>query len=217
MPRITAIRAEGISFRYQGQRELVLNSIDFELAPGQIAAIVGSSGCGKSTLGYCLCGVIPKLIAGDFSGRVQLQGRAGIVFQDPDNQIFLPSVEDELAFGPENLCCSREEIETRISNTLALIGLTGQRGENPGVLSGGQKKLVVLGAVLTLCPDIIVLDEALDQLDEAARERIKPALAALKRKGKAVIMIDHDRKNIDIADQIWRLERGKLVLLTGFR
>ncbi|MEN6462697.1 MAG: ABC transporter ATP-binding protein, partial [Syntrophomonas sp.] len=112
-----AVDARTITFRYKGQTSFVLENVFFELEQGQIAAITGPSGCGKSTLGYCLCGLIPKLIKGDFSGEVTVQGRVGIVFQDPDTQIFLPTVEDELAFGPENLCLSREKIGERIETT----------------------------------------------------------------------------------------------------
>lgn len=208
-----AVQAKVLTFRYKGQKAPVFENVFFELEPGQIAAITGPSGCGKSTLGYCICGVIPRLIKGDFSGEVTLSGRAGIVFQDPDTQIFLPTVEDELAFGPENLCLSREEIEARISSTLELIGLTDVRQENPSRLSGGQKQLVALGGVLTLSPDIIILDETLSQLDEKAQETVKKVLLALKQQGKALIMIEHDKNNLAIADQIWLLEQAQLVRL----
>lgn len=205
-----AIKARGITFKYPGQIHPLLDNIDFDLPRGRIAAITGPSGGGKSTLGYCLCGVIPKLIPGDFSGSVKLGGRAGIVFQDPDNQIFLPTVEDELAFGPENLGLAREEIGERIQGVLDLLGITALRFENPARLSGGQKQLVALGGVLTLDPDIIVLDETLSPLDIAVRERVRKVLLALKQQGKALILIEHERDNLMTADQIWHLEDGRL-------
>lgn len=211
-----AVEAREITFRYKGHTSFVLEDIFFELEQGQIAAITGPSGCGKSTLGYCLCGVIPALIKGDFSGEVSLTGRAGIVFQDPDTQIFLSTVEDELAFGPENLCLSREEIGARIQSTLALIGLTELRTANPSKLSGGQKQLVALGGVLTLSPEIIVLDETLSQLDIAAKETVKQVLLELKQQGKTLIMIEHETKSLDIADQTWLLDGGKLVRLPSY-
>lgn len=205
-----AVQAKSISFRYKGQTDKVLANVSLALKSGQIVALTGPSGSGKSTLGYCLSGVIPDLIEGEFSGSVHLQGRAGIVFQDPDTQIFLPTVEDELAFAPENLCLPRQEIGDRISGVLTLLGLEELRMADPAKLSGGQKQLVVLGGVLTLAPEIIVLDETLSQLDIAARERVKRVLLALKRQGRTIIMIEHERKIIDIADQIWVLERGRL-------
>lgn len=204
------VEAKAITFRYPGQSALLLDQLCFSLESGQIAAITGPSGCGKSTLGYCLCGVIPRLIKGEFSGELYLQGRAGIVFQDPDTQIFLPTVEDELAFGPENLCLPREEIEARINQILVLLGLTKLRRANPSRLSGGQKQLVALGGVLTLSPDIIVFDEILSQLDAAAKETVKQILLELKQQGKSMIMIEHDQRNLEIADQIWLLQDGKL-------
>lgn len=204
------LEAKSISFRYPGQTGMVLENVSLVLGKGQIAALTGPSGGGKSTLGYCLCGVIPELIKGDFSGWVNRQGRAGIVFQDADTQVFLPTVEDELAFGPENLCLPRQEIEARISGILQLLGMEELRMKNPARLSGGQKQLVALGGVLTLAPDIIVLDETLAQLDHAMQDRVKKVLLALKQQGCTIILIEHGSKIADIADRIWLLEQGRL-------
>lgn len=206
-----AVDLKAVTFKYKGQASPVFEDVFFELDQGQIAAIIGPSGCGKSTLGYCICGVIPEFIEGEFKGEVKLQGRPGIVFQDPDNQIFLPTVEDELAFGPENLCLSHEEIGKRINETLELIGLSHLRMRNPIELSGGQKQLVALAGVLTLAPDIIVLDEALAQLDSNIKKKIKNILISLKKQGKTLILIEHEKRNLDIADEIWLLDEGKLV------
>jgi energy-coupling factor transport system ATP-binding protein len=180
------------------------------LKSGQISALTGPSGSGKSTLCYCLSGVIPRFIKGEFSGDVSLEGRVGMVFQDPDSQLFLPTVEDELAFGPENLCLPREEIGRRIESILQLIGLHRLRLANPVKLSGGGKQLVALGGVLTLDPDIILLDEPFSQLDDAMRGRIKTVLLELKRQGKAIVFVEHDKSNLEVADQIWLLSRGGL-------
>jgi len=206
-----AVDARGITFRYKGQRSFVLENVNFELEQGRIAALTGPSGCGKSTLGYSICGVIPTLIKGEFSGAVTRRGRAGIVFQDPDTQIFLPIVEDELAFGPENICLPREEIGEKIRSALELIGLTELRMKNPAQLSGGQKQLVALAGVLTLSPDIIVFDETLSQLDLAAQDMVKKVLLALKREDKTLIMIEHKKEFLEIADEIWFLNKGELV------
>jgi energy-coupling factor transport system ATP-binding protein len=208
---MTAVEARAVTFQYHGHSSPILNHISFSLPKGQIAALTGPSGCGKSTLGYCLCGVIPRLIQGIFEGEIKWSGRAGIVFQDPDTQLFLPTVEDELAFGPENLCLPRAEIGKRISSVLELLGLTEFRGENPMQLSGGQKQLVALGGVLTLAPDLIILDETLSQLDKAAQARVNTIISGLKQEGKTIIMIEHDKDNLYIADQLWLLDAGKLV------
>ncbi len=207
---IASIRARELSFRYRGQDQWLFEQISFELKSGQISALTGPSGSGKSTLCYCLSGVIPRFIKGEFSGDVSLEGRVGMVFQDPDSQLFLPTVEDELAFGPENLCLPREEIGRRIESILQLIGLHRLRLANPVKLSGGGKQLVALGGVLTLDPDIILLDEPFSQLDDAMRGRIKTVLLELKRQGKAIVFVEHDKSNLEVADQIWLLSRGGL-------
>jgi energy-coupling factor transport system ATP-binding protein len=207
------LEAKSVSFRYPEQTDMVLENVSLVLEKGQIVALTGPSGGGKSTLGYCLCGVIPDLIKGDFSGWISRQGRVGIVFQDADAQVFLPTVEDELAFGPENLCLPRQEIGARISSVLELLGIEDLRLKNPARLSGGQKQLVALGGVLTLAPDIIVLDETLSQLDQIVREKVKRILLALKKQGRTIIMIEHDSKITNIADRIWLLEEGRLKLL----
>jgi energy-coupling factor transport system ATP-binding protein len=204
------LEAKSISFRYPEQTDMVLENVSLALKKGQIVALTGPSGGGKSTLGYCLCGVIPDLIKGEFSGWVNRQGRVGIVFQDADTQVFLPTVEDELAFGPENLCLTRQEIETRINGVLQLLGIEELRRKNPAQLSGGQKQLVALGGVLTLAPDILVLDETLSQLDHVVREKVKKVLLALKQQGRTIILIEHGGKLADIADRIWILEQGRL-------
>lgn len=205
-----AAEVRNLTFQYKGQSEPVISDISFDLAAGQIVGLTGPSGCGKSTLGYCLCGVIPRLIKGDFYGQVNLNGRAGIVFQDPDAQLFLTTVEDELAFAPENLCLPREEIEARITGTLELLGISDLRHEKPSRLSGGQKQLVALGGVLTMAPDVIILDETMSQLDDIARAKVKQVLLSLKRESKTIIMIEHDLDTMSVADQIWLLHQGKL-------
>lgn len=205
-----ALEARNLTFQYRGRLSPVLDNISFDLEAGKIVLVTGPSGCGKSTLGYCISGVIPRLIKGHLQGTVVRQGRVGIVFEDPDTQILFPTVEDELAFGPENLCLPRDEIEKRINSTLEVLGLTGLRKHNPSRLSGGQKQLVVLGGVLTMEPDIMVLDETLSQLDAAAQESVKRVFEAFKQQGKTIIMIEHDRSHLNIADEIWYLENGKM-------
>lgn len=187
--------------------------ISLELEKGRIVAITGPSGSGKSTLGYCLAGVIPRLLEGEYSGAVEIAGRPGIVFQDPDIQVFLPAVEDELAFAPENLCLSPEETGTRIAETLQKLGIPHLLNADPNQLSGGQKQLIALGGVLTLCPDVLILDETLSQLDRESKDRIKLHLLELKAKGVSIVLIEHHSINYDIADEIWLLEKGKLFTL----
>ncbi|GAB1476104.1 hypothetical protein MASR2M70_09360 [Bacillota bacterium] len=187
--------------------------ISLELEKGRIAAITGPSGSGKSTLGCCLAGVIPHLLEGEYKGAVEIAGRPGIVFQDPDTQVFFPAVEDELAFAPENLCLTPEETGKRIAETLQKLGIPHLADADPKLLSGGQKQLIALGGVLTLAPDLLILDETLSQLDRESKDRIKQHLLELKAKGVSIILIEHQSNNYDIADEIWLLEEGKLLTL----
>lgn len=218
-----AVEIENLFFKYKGQNEYILKGVNLRAHRGEVLAIVGLSGNGKSTICYTLNGIIPKTLKGDMEGNIRVFGNhvkdmdigelakiIGVVFQDPDTQLFSPTVEDEIAFGPENLCLSREEIETRIEKVLKLTGMEGYRYENPNNLSGGEKQLVALGAVLSLEPDILVFDEAMAQIDDKGKKRIKKVIKKLKADRKTIIMIDHDFSNLDIADKVLLLKDGRI-------
>jgi energy-coupling factor transport system ATP-binding protein len=204
------IKANSITFKYKGQEEPLFSDVSFQLERGKIAVLTGASGSGKTTMGLCFAGVIPHLIEGIFEGKVEIEGRAGMVFQDPDLQVFLPTVEDELAFAPENLCCSREETGQRIRETLEQLGIPSLRQADPARLSGGQKQLVALGGVLTMKPDLLILDETFSHLDREARKRVKDLLLTLKANGVTTILIGHDADCREVADEIFILNEGKL-------
>ncbi len=222
------IMVNDLSFRYQGSKKEILTGINITVNQGEILAIVGLSGSGKSTLCYCISGIIPHIYQGELSGEVLLKGSStrslnlpriatqlGIVFQNPETQLFFPIVEDEIAFGPENLCLAREEIGQRLAQVLELTGMERQRYSNPQLLSGGQKQLIALSSVLSLQPDILVFDEVMAQLDPAGKELIKNMILNLKEQGKTVIMIDHDCDNLVIADKVKILKQGRLLDFDG--
>ena len=222
------IMVNDLSFRYQGCKKEILTGINIKVNQGEILAIVGLSGSGKSTLCYCISGIIPHIYQGELSGEVLLKGSStrslslpriatqlGIVFQNPETQLFFPIVEDEIAFGPENLCLAREEIGQRLAQVLELTGMERQRYSNPQLLSGGQKQLIALSSVLSLQPDILVFDEVMAQLDPAGKELIKNMILNLKKQGKTVIMIDHDCDNLVIADKVKILKQGRLLDFDG--
>ncbi len=222
------IMVNDLSFRYQGSKKEILTGINITVNQGEILAIVGLSGSGKSTLCYCISGIIPHIYQGELSGEVLLKGSStrslslpriatqlGIVFQNPETQLFFPIVEDEIAFGPENLCLAREEIGQRLAQVLELTGMEQQRYSNPQLLSGGQKQLIALSSVLSLQPDILVFDEVMAQLDPAGKELIKNMILNLKEQGKTVIMIDHDCDNLVIADKVKILKQGRLLDFDG--
>lgn len=220
---IPAIEIDNLYFKYKGQREYILSGINLNIQQGEVVTIVGLSGNGKSTLCYTVNGIIPNTFKGDLRGSVKVLGNnvmdmdmaklttmVGVVFQDPDTQLFSPTVEDEIAFGPENLCIPREEIAIRIDEVLKLTGMEKYRYENPNNLSGGEKQLIVLGAVLSLKPSILVFDEAMAQVDDKGKRRIKEVIKRLKDNGKTIVMIEHDFNNLDVADRVVLLKNGKL-------
>lgn len=216
------IEIKNLSVRYNGKGN-VLDSITTYIEKGSITAIAGLSGCGKSTLAFCLCGAIPKSLPGIMSGSIQIGGadiislpmpilaqQVGMVFQDVDNQLFLPTVEAEVAFAPENLCLPREEIGLIVSDVLETLGISHLRHSDPSRLSGGEKHLVAIASILSLDPDIIILDEVMSQLDRENNERIAGMIAKLRSCGKTIIIIDHSIKNLLLADTILLMKQGRL-------
>lgn len=219
-----AVVVDSLSYRYLSSERFVLKNINFSIKQGEIVAVYGLSGCGKSTLGLCLGGIIPHYLGGELKGRVLVNGKdtkdykvaqlaleVGLVFQDPDTQLFSPTIEDEIAFAPENLCLPPEEVGRRVNEIINMLDLGEFRQRNPSQLSGGQKYLVALGAVLALEPGILVLDEVMAQLDAEGKERIKAILENLSRDGKTIVIIEHDPESLSIADRIIVLEDGALI------
>jgi len=221
---VDAIVVDRLSYRYQPAGRQILKNISFNVAPGEIVALIGLSGCGKSTLCLCLGGIIPHYLGGELTGQVLVNGKdtreyrvarlaleVGLVFQEPDTQLFAPTVEDEIAFAPENLCLPAEEVGMRVSQVLDILGISALRKANPSHLSGGQKHLVAMGAVLALDPAILVLDEVMAQLDPAGKKRISGILADLRRRGKTILIVEHDPETVSIADRVLVLEDGRLI------
>ncbi len=224
------LTVRGLGFSFPGASTPLFSDVDLEVKRGETVAIVGLSGSGKTTLCYCLSGIIPLIREGNMTGEVLLYGtptremtlpqvatRLGIVFQNPDTQLFFPRVDDEVAFGPENLCLPPGEIWERIHETLERVGMKDFQAKNPHRLSGGQKQRVALAAVLSLDPEILIFDEAMSQLDEEGRDRIKELISSLKREGRAIVMVEHNPDNLDVSDRTMLLRDGKLVEVSGDR
>ena len=177
-------------------------------------AVKGDSGAGKSSLLLSACGIIPGSLPAQTRGelllygkspaayaRAELTGLAGMVFQSPETQLFCGTVELEAAFGLENLCLPRDEMRERVREILELVGLWERREESPSKLSGGQKQLLALAAVLALRPRLLLLDEALSQLDAQAGERMMDVLRELQRSGQTMLFADHDDTRRAFADR----------------
>jgi energy-coupling factor transport system ATP-binding protein len=215
---------KNITYKYHPDGRAVLKSISFSVKKGEILAVVGLSGCGKSTLCLCLGGIIPNYLGGELTGSVLVNGRdtkdykvaqlaleVGLVFQEPDTQLFSTTVEDEIAFGPENLCLPVEEVRNRVNSVLDMLGIGELRQTNPNHLSGGQKHLVAMGAVLAMDPAILVLDEVMAQMDLLSKNTIKDILNDLRRRGKTIVIIEHDLESVAMADRLLVLEDGLLL------
>ena len=220
---IVPVEIKNLHFTYPESKKSILNGIELQINKGEVLTIVGLSGCGKSTLCYCICGIIPHVFDGEMQGEVLIFGSStkdmklpaistnvGIVFQDPDTQLFSPTAEDEIAFGPENLCVERNEIGERISKNLELVAMEKNRFANPENISGGEKQLIALASTLSLNPQIIIFDEAMSQIDDAGKLKIKKAIRDLKAAGKTIIMIEHDLANLDVTDRVLLLNNGEL-------
>lgn len=207
----------GVHFAYPG-RPAVLTGADFTLAAGERLCITGPNGAGKSTLLQILVGLLKPAegtVTAFGSARTaerhfhEVRRRAGYVFQDPDDQLFCPTVAEDVAFGPLNLGKSRHEVLSIVDAVLDRLGLAALRDRVTHKLSGGEKRLVTLAAVLAMEPDVLLLDEPTNALDEETTERL---IAILLDLPQAMIVVSHDpyfRRRI--ATRTLRLKDGRLV------
>lgn len=199
------ISVQQLGFRYAGRIRPALRDVSFSLRRGESLLVLGPSGCGKSTLALCLNGAIPHFVEGDLSGDVRLDGRStreasmaelaqrvGLVFQDPESQFCMLKVDDEIAFGLENLAVPRDEMRPRIRESLGRVGLADREHERIEQLSGGQKQRLALACVLAQRPEVIVFDEPTAQLDPLAAQDVIAMLGELKSRGEhTLIVIEH--------------------------
>jgi energy-coupling factor transport system ATP-binding protein len=208
------LQLNDLSFRYEGSENWLFKNFNFLTEKGSIIAISGPSGSGKTTLLNIICGVIPKMIKGDFLGEVRFDDKLisefslpqiapyiSLLMQEPDNQLFFPTVEQELAFGPENLNIQPEEIQSRIDNVLNDLGIEKLRHEETNTLSFGQKKLVTFASLLTLSPQVFLLDELSAGLSEHHLTEVLDILKKLRCEGKIIIIADHNPAILQLADQ----------------
>ncbi len=184
-----AIAVKGLRFRYHDGTE-ALRGVDFEIAPGECVGLLGPNGSGKSTLLLHLNGILPEKIAGD--GAIRIAGQAiitanlesirrqvGLLFQDPDDQLFCPTVEEDVAFGPQQLGLSGNELLARVERSLGMVGLSGYGHRATHHLSQGEKRRVCLAGVLACEPTVLVLDEPTSGLDPRGRREFKTLLQGI--------------------------------------
>ncbi|WP_178024169.1 ATP-binding cassette domain-containing protein [uncultured Paenibacillus sp.] len=199
MPR-AALELHGVSYAFEPGGDPAVQGVTLTVERGEWVALVGASGSGKSALAQLISGYLPRAGGGSRSGRVLVDGvdpaeaeigevarRVGVVFQDPDAQLVQGRVEDEVAFGPENLRVPAAELERRVADALATVALTARRLTPVHALSGGGRQRTAIAAVLALEPPLLVLDEAAASLDAASRRRLLALLRRLHGEGRTIV------------------------------
>lgn len=224
------IRAEKLVFEYDKRDEegnvigshRAIDGVDIDVPQGSFVAILGHNGSGKSTLAKHMNAILVPT-----GGTMWVDGRdtkdpnelwnirqsAGMVFQNPDNQIIGTVVEEEVGFGPENLGVPTDEIWKRVENSLRAVGMLERRKDSPNKLSGGQKQRVAIAGVIAMEPKCIVLDEPTAMLDPNGRKEVIEAVQQLrKEKNVTVILITHYMEEVIDADQVFVMDEGHVVM-----
>ncbi|MCX7711481.1 MAG: ATP-binding cassette domain-containing protein [Clostridia bacterium] len=221
------IQIKGLSFLYNDSKEPALNNINLQIGEGEFVGIVGPTGAGKSTLALCLNGVIPHFLHGEFYGEVKVDGKdtvendcariaysVGSVFQDPEAQIVSTRVEDEIAFGLENLNIPRIEIAARIKESLEMTGISDLRDYSTTQLSGGQKQRVAIASAIALRPKILVLDEPTSELDPKGSLDIFNTLQKLNKEYSITIVVIEQKIQLltEYCSRLVVMEKGSVLL-----
>ena len=212
-----ALHLVDVSFAYppvvpDGKPVHVLEGVTLDVQPGEFVGLIGPNGVGKTTLLLILAQLAPRLTRGRLRGTVEVHGRAGMLFQEVEGQLFNPTVEAEVAWGIENLGLPNAEIEFRLDWALGAMGLLRLRDASPGTLSGGQQRRVALAATLAMQPDLLLLDEPTSGLDPRARRDVLAALATLRAAYPvAVIMAENDAEVVaQFAERVLVLHEGRI-------
>jgi len=212
------IEVKNLSYYYRKDQD-VLKDVSFSIDKGQWVSILGHNGSGKSTLSKLLMGLLKAKSGSIFVDGIELteetvydvRAKIGIVFQNPDNQFVGVSVEDDIAFGMENLQFDREEMLDKIKEYASKVDMLEYLDKAPHQLSGGQKQRVAIAGILAMNTDIIIFDEATSMLDPKGRDSIMEYIKALKDTGKTIITITHDMKEAVLSDKIIILKEGELL------
>jgi energy-coupling factor transporter ATPase len=221
------IKTSNLTYTYPGGTEPCLVDVSLTIEKGEFVILTGPSGCGKTTFCRCLNGLIPHFYSGKLEGEITVAGlevsehstyelarHVGLVFQNPENQLFALSVEKDVAFGLENLGVSRENMRKRVDWALQMAGIHDLRERAPHELSGGQQQRVAIACVLAMKPDVIVLDEPTSFLDPLGAQKIFEVIGDLNKKlGITIVLVEH---RLDLASRyanhVIVMDEGKVVL-----
>ncbi len=202
--RVPLVEIKDFSFKYYGADCLALKKINLAIEEGEYVVITGPSGCGKTTLCRTINALVPQFHRGYIAGNVIVDGMntrehnvseyaatAGMVFQQPENQLVTLNVEKEIAFGPENLGVEPSEIRRRVEELIDLLDLEHLRDKHPHEMSGGEQQCVAIAATLALKPKILIADEPTSNLDPKSAENILKIISSLNKRDLTVVLVEH--------------------------
>jgi len=224
---LVVIEAKDLTYTYPNASRPAIHNISLEIERGEFVILTGPSGCGKTTLCRCFNGLIPHFYQGAMEGDIEVVGlsvaqaqihdlsrHVGLVFQNPENQLFALSVEKDVAFGLENLGIPREEMRKQVDWALEAVGISKLLDRAPHELSGGQQQRVAIAGIIAMRPEIMVLDEPTSFLDPVGAKKIFEVINELSKSlGMTVILVEH---RLDLAarytNHVVVMDRGKIVL-----
>jgi len=224
---LPVIEAKGLTYTYPAGTKRAIENVSITIEKGEFVILTGPSGCGKTTLCRCLNGLVPHFYSGKLEGDILVAGlnvsklsvqelarHVGLVFQNPENQLFALFVEKDVAFGLENLGVPRHEIRERVDWALQMTGIEDLRERAPHELSGGQQQRVAIACVLAMQPDVMVLDEPTSFLDPLGAQKIFEVISEVNKKlGITVVLVEH---RLDLASRysnhVVVMHEGRVVL-----
>lgn len=221
------IDIRNLSYTYPNMSEPALRDINLHVNDGEFVLVLGPSGCGKSTLILCLNGLVPKVTGGNLKGDIMANGRdvlsckvhqmaldVGIVFQNPDTQLFALTVEKDIVFGPENLGMPKEEILKRLKRAMHIVGMEHARNRFIFTLSGGEKQRVAIAGTLAMEPRIMALDEPTSDLDPAGTDEVLSLIRRLNQeKDMTIVLIEHKIDEVvHLADRVVVMDQGEIIM-----
>lgn len=220
------IKSEDLVFKYVNTEEqtkkVAINHVSMEVKKGEFLVILGHNGSGKSTMAKHMNALllpsggkmyVDGLDTSDIENLWEVRRRAGMVFQNPDNQLVATIVEEDVAFGPENLGIDPKEIRERVDDSLKAVGMYEYRKHSPHLLSGGQKQRIAIAGILAMRPKCIVLDEPTAMLDPSGRNEVMKTIKEVNKKfGITIILITHYMDEAAQADRIIVMDKGEKVM-----
>lgn len=215
------LSTKNLNYRYPDGTH-ALKNVNMEILKGQKVAIMGPNGAGKSTLFSHFNGLTEptsghieldgKIMKYDKKTLLEVRQKVGIVFQDPNDQLFAPTVKEDVAFGPMNLGLSYEEVEKRVNEALELVGMEKFRDKTPHHLSGGQQKRVAIAGIIAMRPEIMILDEPTAGLDPEGVDKVLNILNNLNKEGMSIVISSHDIEMVNgFAEKIFVLNEGEIL------